>query len=118
MLDAVRRGDIEPVVSWELARELAEVLRRPRIRRYGITEADIDDVFAVVGPLLPDVDVAVEIRDPDDAVVVGAALAGAAEVIVSGDRDLLDDAILPSWLAARGIEIVTPAEMLARLART
>ena len=118
MLDAVRRGDIEPVVSWELARELAEVLRRPKIRRYGMTEADIDDVFAVVGPLLPDVDVAVEIRDPDDAVVVGAALAGAAEVIVSGDRDLLDDAILRSWLAARGIEIVTPAEMLARLART
>ncbi len=118
VLDAVRRGHLEPVASWELARELAEVLRRPEIRRYGVTEADVDDVLAVLGPLLPDVDVEVEIRDPDDAVVVGAALAGAAEAIVSGDRDLLDDATLRSWLAARGIEILTPAEALARLDRT
>jgi putative PIN family toxin of toxin-antitoxin system len=118
VLDAVRRGHLEPVASWELARELAEVLRGPEIRRYGVTEADVDDVLAVLGPLLPDVDVEVEIRDPDDAVVVGAALAGAAEAIVSGDRDLLDDATLRSWLAARGIEILTPAEALARLDRT
>ncbi|MFH1474319.1 MAG: putative toxin-antitoxin system toxin component, PIN family [Chloroflexota bacterium] len=118
ILDAVRRGDLEPVASWEVARELVEVLRRPEIRRYGVTEADVDDVIAVLGPLLPDVDVEVEIHNPDDAVVVGAALAGAAEVIVSGDRDLLDDADLRSWLAARGIEVLTPAEVLARLART
>jgi putative PIN family toxin of toxin-antitoxin system len=118
VLDAVRRGDLEAVVSWELARELAGVLRRPEIRRYGITEADLDDVLAVLGPLLPDVDVDAEVRDPDDAVVVGAALAGAADMIVSGDRDLLDDASLRSWLAARGIEILTPAEVLARPGRT
>lgn len=118
MLDAARRGDLEPVASWELAQELTEVLRRPEIRRYGVTEADVDDVLAVLGPLLPDVDVEVEIRDPDDSVVVGAALAGAAEVIVSGDRDLLDDAGLRSWLAARGIEVLTPTEVLARLAGT
>ena len=103
MLDAVRTGDLEAVVAWELARELAEVLRRPEMRRYGITEADVD--------------VEVEVRDPDDAVVVGAALAGAADVIVSGDRDLIDNASVRSWLAARGIEILTAAETLARLAR-
>jgi putative PIN family toxin of toxin-antitoxin system len=117
VLDAVRRGDLEPVMSWELAREIVEVLRRPEIRRYGITEADVDDVLAVLGPLLPEVDVAVEIRDPDDAVVVGAALAGAAEAIVSGDRDLLDDTNLRSWLALRGIEILAPADVLGRLDR-
>ena len=116
MLDAVRRGDLEPIASWELARELTDVLRRPEIRRYGVTEADVDDVLAVLGPLLPDVDIAVEIRDPDDAAVVAAAVAGAAEAIVTGDRDLLDDNDLRSWLAARGVEVLTPAETLARLA--
>jgi len=118
VLDAVRRGDLEPIVSWELARELADVLRRPEIRRYGVTEGDVDDVLAVLGPLLPDVDISVEIRDPDDVAVVGAALAGAAAAIVTGDRDLLDDNILRSWLATRGIEVLTPAQTLDRLART
>lgn len=113
----MRRGDLEPVASWELARELTDVLRRPEIRRYGITEADVDDVLAVLGPLLPDVDIAVEIRDPDDAAVVAAAVAGAAAAIVTGDRDLLDDANLRLWLATRGIEVLTPAEALDRLAR-
>ena len=117
MLDAVRRGDLEPIVSWELARELAEVLRRPEIQRYGVTAGDVDDVLAVLGPLLPDVDISVEIRDPDDAAVVGAAIAGAAAAIVTGDRDFLDDVHLRSWLAGRGIEVLTPAETLDRLAR-
>ena len=104
-------------MSWELARELVAVLRRPEIPRYGITEADIDDVLAVLGPLLPDVDVDVKIRDPSDTVVVAAALAGAADLVVTGDRDLLDATDLRAWLAGRGIEVVAPAEVLARLGR-
>jgi putative PIN family toxin of toxin-antitoxin system len=115
VLDALRRGDLEPIMSWELARELADVLRRPEIRRYGVTEADIGDTLAVLGPLLPDVDIAVEIRDPDDAAVIAAAIAGATAAIVTGDRDLLDDNALRSWLAERGVEVLTPAEGLDRL---
>ena len=115
MLDAVRRGELEPIVSWELARELSDVLRRPEIWRYGVTEPDVEAVLAVLGPLLPDIDIAVEIRDPDDAAVVAAAVAGAADAIVTGDRDLLDDDDLRAWLAALGIEVLTPAEALDRL---
>jgi uncharacterized protein len=100
-------------VSWELAREIVEVLRRPGIRRYGVSEADIDDVLAVLGPLLPDVDVTVDLRDPDDVPVVAASLAGRADVIVTGDRDLLDDEDLVAWLAVRGIRVMTPAAALA-----
>lgn len=103
-------------MSWELASELVAVLRRPAIRRYGITEADLEAVLEVLGPLLPGVDVAVEVRDPDDVVVVGAALAGSAAAIVTGDRDLLDDADLRAWLATRRVEVVTPTALLERLA--
>jgi predicted nucleic acid-binding protein len=103
-------------MSWELASELVAVLRLPAIRHYGITEADIEAVVDVLGPLLPGVDLAVDVRDPDDVVVVGAVLAGSAAAIVTGDRDLLDDADLRAWLAARGVEVITPTALLERRA--
>jgi uncharacterized protein len=43
-------------------------------------------------------------RDPDDDVVLGTALAGACECIVSGDRDLRDLKIF------RGIRILSPGK--------
>jgi putative PIN family toxin of toxin-antitoxin system len=115
VLAAIRSGECEPLVSWELVEELVDVLRRPALARYEITERDIADVLVLLAPALPTVELDVSIRDPDDAPVVGAALAGGAEAIVTGDRDLLDDADLRRWLSERGITILTPAELMDRL---
>lgn len=111
----MRRRAIEPVITWELAEELVAVLRRPRIRRYGIGDEDVADVLILLAPFLPSVDVDVEIpiRDPKDVPVVVAALAGRADVIITGDRDLLDARELGAWLRARGVRLVTPAEALS-----
>jgi predicted nucleic acid-binding protein len=50
-------------------------------------------------------------------IVVEAAVAGRAEMIVTGDRELLDDPDLRAWLIERGIDLVTPAALARRLAR-
>ena len=50
-------------------------------------------------------------RDPDDNMFLALAVAGRADLIVSGDDDLL--ALHPF----RGIAIVRPREALARLPR-
>lgn len=100
------------MTSWELAEELASVLRRPRIRRYEISDDDVSDVLRLLAPFLPSVEVGVEvsIRDPKDVPAVVAALAGGAEVIITGDHDFLDDLELREWLSDRGITVMTPAE--------
>ena len=49
------------------------------------------------------------VRDPDDNHVIAACLESGAEIIVTGDRDLL--ALDPF----QGISILTPAAFLARL---
>ena len=51
-------------------------------------------------------------RDKDDDVVLATALAGNADVIVTGDEDLL---VLKKF---RGIEILSPRQFLERLDRT
>jgi predicted nucleic acid-binding protein len=47
--------------------------------------------------------------------VVAAAVAGHADAIVTGDRDLLDNEELRAWLRDRGVEVLVPAELLERL---
>jgi putative PIN family toxin of toxin-antitoxin system len=116
VLEAARRGVFEPVASWELAEEVAEVLRRPRLaRRYKITEAEVSNVLFLLAPLLPSVEVEVEPRDPDDAPVIASAVVAQADAIVTGDHHLIDDAELAKWLEDRGIVVHTPARLLEAL---
>lgn len=115
VLAAVRDERLSAVASWELAQEIAEVLRRPRCTRLGIRVEQIVETLILLAPFLPKVDVVVSLRDPDDAPVVGAALAGRTDAIVTGDRDLLEDEHLRAWLGERGTELLTPAELLDRL---
>jgi predicted nucleic acid-binding protein len=65
--------------------------------------------------MLPNVEIDLTVRDPDDAAVISAAVAGAADAIVSGDKDLHDDDAVLAWLAARGIEALIPVQLLAQI---
>lgn len=115
MLRAVRERRLTAVASWELAREIADVLRRPRCVRLGIGEEHVLEALILLAPFLPDVDVDVPLRDPDDAPVVAVAVAGNAEAIVTGDKGMLEEEDLRVWLRERGVEPLAPAELLDRL---
>jgi putative PIN family toxin of toxin-antitoxin system len=115
VLELVRHEGLTVVATWELVEELTEVLRRPRLTRLGITESDVIGVLAYLAPVLPTLEVDVQLRDPKDVPVVAAAVAGRAEAIVTGDSDLLDDAELRAWLLERGVEVLSPAELVQRL---
>jgi putative PIN family toxin of toxin-antitoxin system len=108
----VRRRRISVVCSWEIAEELTRVLRLPKLRKYNIPEEDIREMLALLAPFLPTVEVPIHIRDPNDAPVVAAAVAGRVDAIVTGDRDLLDESPLHQWLQERGIRVFTPVDFL------
>lgn len=113
VLRRLRDGAYVLLYSEPLLTELVDVLNRPRIRdKYGLTLDDIETVVALV--LLRGEGIAptrrIDIcRDPKDNMILEAAADGNADVIVSGDKDLLD------LEAFEEIPIVGPADFLARL---
>lgn len=115
VLQRLRRGDYTLLYGTSLLEEVVDVLNRPRIRRkYGLTEADIRTVVGLL--LLRGEAVATTgwpaitaCRDPKDNKFLEVAVAGKADVIVSGDEDLL---VLHPF---REIPIVGPAQFLEML---
>lgn len=98
----------EIIVSEEILSDLGEKLgSKGKLTKSEAAEV-IDAVRSdagVVGELPLDQPVC---RDPDDDMVLGSARSGKADVIVTGDKDLL---VLKSF---RKIPILTPRECLSR----
>jgi len=115
LIETFRSGAGVLVASRTLVEEFGRTLRKPdlqtRLARAGITAATVMEhlvasVVVVDAPPLP----APVCRDPDDDAILALAVAAHAEMIVTGDKDLL---VLGSYA---GIPILNPAEALERLA--
>ena len=106
------RGEIELVTSAAQIAEFARVLARPGIRR--LVDADEANALvesiatrAIVLDVLPEVDIS---PDPADNPILATAIAGNADLIVSGDKKHV-----LSLGEVRGIPVVTARDALDRL---
>jgi predicted nucleic acid-binding protein len=54
-------------------------------------------------------------RDPDDDPVIETAAVGRADVLVSGDADLLDDPAVAALLTHAGVQLLMVAELVSVL---
>jgi len=121
VLEALRRNEIEPVLSQFLLDELLEVAGRPRLRqRYRLKEEEIEQLAA----LLRDKSVWVEplgelhlCRDPDDDLILETALLGQAEQMVTRDDDIKRDLELLRWMRGQGITVLSVSQFLELLKR-
>jgi uncharacterized protein len=114
LLEAATEGHIDLVTSPALLTELANVLHRPHLavrlqRVRGPVEEALKFYATLAIIIAPAVVPRVVLDDPDDDQVIAAALAGRADIVVSGDRHLL------SLGAYREIKILPPAEALAAI---
>jgi putative PIN family toxin of toxin-antitoxin system len=106
-------GYLQLALSPALLNELKGVLTRPKIG-FNVAQAEaaaveIMNLAATVFPVLRLHHVS---QDPDDNRVLECAVASRAQVIVSGDRHLLD------LLAYRQIPVMTPADFTAYFGAT
>ncbi len=115
LIGQIRAGALGLVSSPALLAELAEVIARPKFR--AILARSATDPALVLGELRRLADVidppplpAPVSRDPDDDAVLALAVAAGADLIVSGDADVL---VLG---AHGGIPIIGVAAALARIA--
>ncbi len=115
ILEALEGGAFTMVTSEALHGELEEVLARPRLRqRSARNEVELQDFLVGLRDratiVTPSFKLVVIDRDPTDNAVLEAAVEGRADLIVTGDPDLLD---VGSY---QGIPTVPPATFLAILA--
>lgn len=109
----LRHGDYTLLYAQSLLEELLDVLNRPRIRhKYGLTEEDIETVLGLIllcgEAVVPEQRIRA-CRDPKDDKFLEVAVAGKADVIVSGDEDLL------TLHPFAGIPIFPPGDFLRML---
>lgn len=114
VLDFARIARIDLFTSPDLLLELEDVLSRRKFARrlalIGIESRELAIGYAALARvILPRVISPVIEEDPDDDAVLACALTARADVIVSGDRHLLN---LQRY---QGIWIVKASEFLARL---
>jgi len=106
---AAQRGKV--LISDALVRELGEVLGRDKFRRY-VTRDECEaflEAFIYESELVATTTTIQACRDEKDNALLGLAVDGKADVVVTGDDDLL---VLNPF---QGIEIVTPARLLSIL---
>ena len=114
LLEHVRSGELTFISSPELLAELAEVLARPKFDAIiGRSNSSHEQMLLQVRMLAEVIDpppLATPVcRDRDDDALLALAIAAQADLIISGDEDLL------SLVSFGAIAILSPAMALQRL---
>lgn len=111
ILAACRQGRLQVILSRYILDEMTRVL--PRLPRFAMSEAellDIADSFLFLADIVePDKDRPAKekkLRDPADRLILGTFLAGQADYLVTGDKDLL--------VLAERYSIITPGKFCER----
>jgi hypothetical protein len=113
IFDLAEEQQIAIFVSEPILEDVKEILGRDKLQaKIQSLDVTLENLLVTVGQLselCPTTSVNItQLRDPDDAAIIAAALAANAEAIVTGDLDLL---VLNEF---NGIPILTPQDFISR----
>jgi uncharacterized protein len=113
IIKLIEKQQIQAISSENILTELTDILQKPKLqKRLSQLQLSADEVVNVAKRLMTLVAIEQiiipELRDPKDQMVLATAIAGAVQVVISGDKDLL---VLHPYA---NISIVLPKEFLSR----
>ncbi|MBI4769080.1 MAG: putative toxin-antitoxin system toxin component, PIN family [Chloroflexi bacterium] len=110
-------GRFEWVTSRWLIEEFSDVSSRARVQQYLTPEraALFMELLRARSILVTPAEVTLFCRDETDLPLIGTALAGDADYLVTSDRDLLEDAALREALERRGVRVITYDQFMQEL---
>jgi uncharacterized protein len=90
----IEMKQIQAISSAEILTELTDILQKAKLqKRLNQLKLNADEVTVVAKRLMTlvviDAVLIPELRDPKDQMVIATAIAGDAQIIISGDQDLL-----------------------------
>jgi putative PIN family toxin of toxin-antitoxin system len=107
VLEAWRDGRIGLVVSPEILEEYRRVGEELEAQFPGVSLAPLLALLVMAAEIIEAPGLPEQVsRDPDDDKFIACALAGDCQLIISGDKDLLEVSIY------QGVKIVAPREFL------
>lgn len=116
IINAAVEGHIELVTSAALLDELSGVIARAKFSRkideHGVSVSALVDRYTRLTTIITPAQIGRMAVDPDDDAVLACALAAGADIIVSGDKPLLN---LKSY---QRIPILTSTDALARISKS
>ena len=115
--EALNQQKFEWITSKPLLTEFIEVASRPKVQKYLSPERArlFVRLLRRLATLVMPYKETPPCRDVDDLVLIGTALAGRAEYLVTADTDLLDDPGLQESLLGMGTRVLTAPQFLNEL---
>jgi uncharacterized protein len=115
ILQLIEQKQIQAISSENILTELTDILQKPKLKKRLIQLKITADEIVIIAKRLMTLVVIEEViipelRDPKDQMILATAIAGDAQIVISGDKDLL---VLHPY---GNISILLPQEFLARFA--
>jgi uncharacterized protein len=113
IIQLIEQKQVQAISSENILRELTDILQKPKLqKRLNQLEITANDVVIIAKRLMTLVvteEVIIpQLRDPKDQMVLATAISGDAQIVISGDKDLL--VLHPH----SNISILLPQEFVAR----